>query len=305
MDFPAEQLRAFAAVVDTGTFEAAAGRLHVTPSAVSQRIRALERQVGAVVVRRSNPAEPTAAGRVLVRLARQVELVAAEAIAELGGAREAATASAPRLLTIVVPSDSLASWFAPVLDAAATEDGYALEILRDDENRSEEHLRSGRAMGAITTQRQPVQGCSSTPLGTMRYRAMSAPEFAERWFGPGAAGFAAAPVVNFGKDDPLQNDVLRSASVTVDPAAGGPPANCVPDTTQFGRAVAAGMGWGMIPAWQEAELGGALRAIEPEVARDVHLYWQRWTLDSPGLDWLTDAVRYAASRGLSDRRARQ
>ncbi|RZU63173.1 LysR family transcriptional regulator ArgP [Zhihengliuella halotolerans] len=298
MDFPAEQLRAFAAVVDTGTFEAAAGRLHVTPSAVSQRIRALERQVGAVVVRRSNPAEPTAAGRVLVRLARQVELVAAEAIAELSGAR-AGTTAAPRVLTIVVPSDSLSSWFAPVLDAAATEDGYVLEILRDDENQSEEHLRSGRAMGAITTVRQPVQGCSTTPLGVMRYRAMGAPDFVDRWFGPGGGGFSAAPVVNFGRDDPLQNEVLRSAGVAAEPFAGGPPASYVPDPAQFGRAVAAGMGWGMIPAWQVAELGGALREIEPEVVRGVDLYWQRWTLDSPGLDWLSDAVRYAAARGLS------
>lgn len=300
MDFPAEQLRAFAAVVDTGTFDAAAGRLHVTPSAVSQRIRALERQVGAVVVRRSNPAEPTAAGRVLVRLARQVELVAAEAIAELGGAPEGS--AAPRVLTIVVPSDSLSSWFAPVLDASATEDGHVLEILRDDENRSEEHLRSGRAMGAITTERHPVQGCSSTPLGSMRYRAMGAPDFVGRWFGPGGGGFAAAPVVNFGRDDPLQNEVLRAA--VPGQSSGGGPANYVPDPAQFGRAVAAGMGWGMIPDWQAAELGDGLRAIEPEVVREVDLYWQRWTLDSPALDWLSDAVRYAAVRGLSSGRER-
>jgi LysR family transcriptional regulator (chromosome initiation inhibitor) len=35
------QLEALVAVVEQGTFEAAARRLHVTPSAISQRIRAL------------------------------------------------------------------------------------------------------------------------------------------------------------------------------------------------------------------------------------------------------------------------
>jgi LysR family transcriptional regulator (chromosome initiation inhibitor) len=46
------QLAALAAVVSEGRFERAAARLHVAPSAVSQRIRALEDRVGAVLVAR-------------------------------------------------------------------------------------------------------------------------------------------------------------------------------------------------------------------------------------------------------------
>ncbi len=53
---PAAQLAALVAVVDHGTFEAAARALHVTPSAVSQRVRALESAVGQVLVRRAAPA---------------------------------------------------------------------------------------------------------------------------------------------------------------------------------------------------------------------------------------------------------
>ncbi|MBU2075721.1 MAG: LysR family transcriptional regulator, partial [Actinobacteria bacterium] len=55
MDLPAPQLAALVAVVDYGTFEAAARALHVTPSAVSQRVRALESSVGQVLVRRATP----------------------------------------------------------------------------------------------------------------------------------------------------------------------------------------------------------------------------------------------------------
>ena len=56
------QLATFQAVVETGSFEAAARQLHVTPSAVSQRIKALEGSVGQVLVRRAKPCTATAAG---------------------------------------------------------------------------------------------------------------------------------------------------------------------------------------------------------------------------------------------------
>src|SRR5690349_5479369 len=75
MDVAPAQLAALLAIADHGTFEAAARHLHVTPSAVSQRIRALESEVGQVVVRRATPCVPTPAGEVLVRLARQTRLL--------------------------------------------------------------------------------------------------------------------------------------------------------------------------------------------------------------------------------------
>ena len=48
-------LAALAAVIREGSFEKAAAALHVTPSAVSQRIRALEERVGCALVVRSQP----------------------------------------------------------------------------------------------------------------------------------------------------------------------------------------------------------------------------------------------------------
>ena len=61
MDLMPAQLAALVAIADHGTFEAAARHLHITPSAVSQRIRALESEVGQVVVQRTTPCRPTAA----------------------------------------------------------------------------------------------------------------------------------------------------------------------------------------------------------------------------------------------------
>ena len=58
MDLLHPQLAAFAAVLEEGSFEAAARRLCVTPSAVSQRIKALEDRLGQVLLVRQPPCRP-------------------------------------------------------------------------------------------------------------------------------------------------------------------------------------------------------------------------------------------------------
>ena len=93
MALDGEQLAALAAVVETGSFDAAAASLHVTPSAVSQRIKALEQRVGQVLVRRERPCTVTPAGVPLLRLAAQTALLEAEALAEVGGDPVAAALS--------------------------------------------------------------------------------------------------------------------------------------------------------------------------------------------------------------------
>src|SRR6478735_5010829 len=109
MNWERGQLAALAAVVEHQTFDAAARALSITPSAVSQRIRALEAQLGRVAVTRSRPCRPTTAGAELVRLAREFALLEAEADRRLG-------AGTGRIeLAVVVNADSLATWFRQVL----------------------------------------------------------------------------------------------------------------------------------------------------------------------------------------------
>ena len=78
MELPRDLLRTLVAAVDAGTLDGAAQALALTPSAVSQRIRALERQLGRVLLTRTRPVRATPDGTVLLRLGRQTDAGEAE-----------------------------------------------------------------------------------------------------------------------------------------------------------------------------------------------------------------------------------
>jgi DNA-binding transcriptional LysR family regulator len=146
-----------AAVIELGSFDAAAERLHVTPSAVSQRIKALEQRVGQVLVVREKPCTATAAGAPLLRLAAQTALLESEAMAEMGGSEGTAVR-----IALAVNADSMATWFTGVF---RTLGGVLFDIRIEDQDHSMRLLREGVVMGAVTTERAPVPGCQVQSLG--------------------------------------------------------------------------------------------------------------------------------------------
>ncbi|MGN7704704.1 ArgP/LysG family DNA-binding transcriptional regulator [Cellulosimicrobium sp. 22601] len=313
VDLQPDQLRTLDAIAAAGTFEAAAQRLGVTPSAVSQRVRALESAVGQVLVRRGKPAELTPPGQVLVRHARHLALQQADVLAELG-IGTATRPSDPEAdggvplpeVTLVVSGDALTTWALPALVEAS---GWArLEVLREDEEHSIGLLRDGTAVAAVTSVAEAVPGCRSTLLGRMRYRPMASPAFAARWFpeGPTAVALSRAPVLAFDRKDDLQERYLRlRAQEATGTAAGAvidPPRHHVPASNEFRRAIELGMGWGMLPDLQSAraERAGRLVGFDDARAMDVPQHWQQWRLHSTSLDRLATAVARAARAALGD-----
>lgn len=295
MALDSTQLRTFATVVAEGSFEAAARLLHVTPSAVSQRIKALEETVGQVLVSRSKPCRATVAGRPLVRLAGQWALLEQEALAEAGTAPPDGTG--PTRITVVVNADSLATWFLPALIGLRSA-GVTFDIHQDDQEHTAELLRDGTAMAAVTAQREPVQGCRAQRLGAMRYRPLAAPELAARAFPNGLTteALATAPMVVFNRKDQLQHRFI--AQVTGRDL--DPPVHYVPSTSGFNEAIRLGLGWGMVPEQLLHDEPDAGRYVDLADDRyvDVPLYWQHWRLDSALLGELTAAVRATAAATL-------
>jgi LysR family transcriptional regulator (chromosome initiation inhibitor) len=283
-----EQARTLAAIADLGSFDAAAAVLGVTPSAVSQRVRALQVAVGRPVLRQVRPVELTESGRAVVRFARQLELLTTDLSAELAPA----TPDALPRLTVVVNSDSLHTWaLAGLADVAGR---VQLEVVREDQEHSLDLLREGRAAAAVTAVAAPVPGCTSAPLGVMRYRPVCTPAFAAEWFRDGVTGstLGRAPVLAYDRKDDLQDRYLRGHA----PLSGTPPRHHIPASAEFAEAIRLGLGWGMLP---ELELDqdlrhGVLRPLAAHDVVDVPLHWQQWRTRTRALDQVAAAVRAAA-----------
>lgn len=289
-DLPVEQVRTLLAVVDEGTFDAAAAALHVTPSAVSQRIKALEQRTGRVLLQRTKPVRPTESGAVLVRFARQLARLERDAWGELG----LSDAGRPTRVSVAVNADSLATWLLPALTRVS---GLCFELHREDEAHTATLLREGLVMAAVTSSPDPVPGCTVRPLGRMRYLPVAEPSLAARLLtGPLPEVLPRAPVVVFDRKDDFQDGFVRRLGRT----SAAADRHHVPTSEGFCEAVAAGLGWGMVPEVQAAPLleAGRLTLLAPGEWMDVTLHWQQWKLDSPALAALADAVTATAAEAL-------
>ncbi|MCV7228237.1 LysR family transcriptional regulator ArgP [Mycolicibacterium komossense] len=280
-----QQLAAFAAVIELGSFDAAADWLHVTPSAISQRIKSLEQRVGQVLVVREKPCRATAAGIPLLRLAAQTTMLEGEALAEATGERPDLTRAA-----IAVNADSMSTWFTKIFDELPD---VLFDIRIEDQDHSARLLREGAVMGAVTTERTAVPGCRVQKLAVMRYIPVSTPAYVERYFPRGftAESVAGAPSLAWNRADALQDTLVRK----VFRHSVARPVHYVPTAEGFTGAVRAGLGWAMFAEQQaESELAQGSLVRVADAYLDVPLYWQCWKLESRFIARITDAVRSAA-----------
>jgi LysR family transcriptional regulator (chromosome initiation inhibitor) len=291
-------LEALAAVVREGSFERAALALHITPSAVSQRVKLLEQRIGQVLVKRAAPCAATAAGLRLIGHVQAVGLLELDLRAALPAIDEAAGLG-PVTMRVAVNADSLATWFVAAAAAFAETAPVLLDVSLDDEAHTAERLKSGDVIAAVTTLAAPVQGCSSVPLGRLRYRACASPGFVARHFAGGitAQALSRAPCLTFNTKDRLQDQWIEHLRLGA-PVA--PPRHWLPSTQAFIDASRAGLGWGLNPAVLVQPLLDSGELVELMAGQELHvpLHWQHPRLASPGLARLTSAVVAAAQAVL-------
>jgi LysR family transcriptional regulator, chromosome initiation inhibitor len=294
-------LECLAAIVEEGGFERAAQRLSITQSAVSQRLRALESQVGTVLVVRSRPLRPTPAGQLLLKHTRQLRLLRADlerdmrelAPSSTGGTRE------DERLSIAINADSLATWALPALGALASQ-GLPLEIITDDQDFTHEWLREGKVLGCVTTLKQALRGCKVVALGAMDYVAVATPAYAASHCRRGldAHNFRELPFVAFNRKDDMQAEFVARAfglrRVALNQVF-------VPSSEGQVRAVLGGWGVSVVPELLVRGLlaQGALVNLRPGTALPIQLYWHCWNLQSEVLDALTGALAAGAVSALA------
>ena len=300
--FDPDALECLAAIVEEGGFERAAQRLSITQSAVSQRLRALEAQVGTVLIVRSRPLKPTSAGQLLLKHTKQLRLLRADLERDLkelapsstGGARE------EERISIAVNADSIATWALPALNELARQ-GLPMEIIADDQDFTQEWLREGQVLGCVTTLKQALRGCKVVPLGAMEYVAVAQADYARQKFpkGQGPHNFRDVPFIAFNRKDDMQSEFVGKAfglkRVTLNQLF-------VPSSEGQVRAVLAGWGISVVPELLARGLleQGQLVNIAPSCALPIQLYWHCWNLESEVLDSLTAALTQAAARALAD-----
>jgi len=292
-------LAAVAAVAREGSFERAARVLHITPSAVSQRVKLLEERLGAVLIVRGQPCSATEIGARICRHAELVAVLVSELRRELPMLPKDSSDTPHASLRIAVNADSLGTWFIQAMAEFGREDAAALlNLTLADEDHTAEWLRRGYVLGAVTSVGTAVQGCRIRRLGSLRYIATASPGFMRRWFDAGvtADALARAPSLLFDSNDRLQELWARRIvrrDVTL-------PVHRIPSTHAFVDAALAGVGWGMNPSsLVRAQLqAGTLVELVPDTPVDVPLYWQATRLKVPVLQRLTRSVVRAASAAL-------
>ena len=299
--FDPDALECLAAIVEEGGFERAAQRLSITQSAVSQRLRALEAQVGTVLIVRSRPLKPTSAGQLLLKHTKMLRLLRADlerdlkelAPSSLRGARE------EERISIAINADSIATWALQALTGLAQQ-GLPMEIITDDQDFTHEWLRQGQVLGCVTTLRQALRGCKVVELGAMEYVAVATPALAQERLDAQvltAHNFRDIPFVAFNRKDDMQSEFVGKAfglkRVTLNQLF-------VPSSEGQLRAVLAGWGASVVPRSLAQPLvdQGLLVNMAPHFTLPIQLYWHCWNLESEVLDALTAALKQSAARFL-------
>ncbi len=281
------------ALASTGSFEAAARALGITPGAMSQRIRQIEDRLGQIVVVRTNPIRLTSAGETLLGLAQQVELAMADTIRSLTNDDVSSS------VTVAVNHDSLASWFLQAVIDFAARSETTLDIRCADQAATSSLLRSGSAVAAVSAESEPPQGCEAILLGGLEYVAVCTPAFLEEWFDDAGRPRDGCPVLMFEYSDSLSQRVAEQMK----PAEGAARVHYLPDSNAILAAAVQGMGWAVVPTLMasKAIAGRHLVAIAPRSRLVVPLYLHYWRLGTATLNLLVECIRRSAAKCLISR----
>ena len=301
-NFDSAALECLAAIVEEDGFERAASRLSITQSAVSQRLRTLESQVGTVLLVRTRPLRLTTAGQLLLKHTKMLRLLRADLahdLQELAPNASSGTREESRI-SIAINADSIATWALPALDGLARR-GLPIEIIADAQDFTHERLREGQVLGCVTTLKAALRGCRVTPLGFMNYIAVATPEIAREKLANNPLGkhnFRAVPFIAFNRKDDMQGEFVSKAfglkGALLDKVF-------VPSSEGQVRALRAGWGAAVLPQLlvQGDIDAGSLVNLCPGFTLPIALYWHCWNLQSDVLDALSKALLASALQDLS------
>ena len=293
------QLHALLTIERETGFVRAADRLGLSRSALSDRIKALEEQVGVVLVRRTRPIEMTEVGAMLCRHAeaieqREFDILRAFSVDAAIHQRTSAK------LRVLIDADSVATWFADVLrEEAELDDPRLFELSFADRDRSLEAMKQGYALTAVSGRAEPIHGYKSRSLGRHVYRAVASATFVQRYLPIGVGADALARLPCIGRD--ACDDVHREWLEIAFGEAAHVPTHVIPSTWDAIAACRSGLGWMIAPEplVREAIASGELVDLRPIAPLEKPLYWHVSLLAEAAVQSLSRRVVATAQRYLA------
>ena len=201
-----QAIAALAAVIETQGFQTAAERLCITQSAVSQRIKSLEKYYGESVLVRTEPYRPTALGLSLLGHYKRVTMLEDALQTSLTN-----TAAAPRI-SISISRDTLETWFPMVVNQLASIMPLKLDIIADDQDRTLHYLQKGLVSACASTTKKAITGCKAEFIGYFDYALVASPAFKKTYFQGShitKQHLLEAPTLLFDQHDKLHADYLK------------------------------------------------------------------------------------------------
>ncbi|MGB0833874.1 MAG: LysR family transcriptional regulator ArgP [Psychrobium sp.] len=275
MKFDYKLLEALTAVIDLQSFEKAAVKLFITQSAVSQRIKLLEENIGQPVIIRSNPISATPAGERLVVHFKMVRELENELIPEL--APDSPTK--PIKVSLAVNADSIATWFLGAITPVLKRHLVELDLIVKNEYQTIEALRSGQATGAVSCFEKALPGYQSFELGDVTFILVCSPEFAKRYFPNGITkdSLRFAPGISYDPNDDMH---VKFIEQHFNIQARDYYCHSVRSSQAFVELAKQGAAYCLVPTLQiEDEIAnGELINLCPDKSITLTLYWHSWVL---------------------------
>ncbi|WP_310447711.1 LysR family transcriptional regulator [Thiobacillus sp.] len=240
-------LRLLQAVSEAGGLTAAAERLHLTQSAVSHQLKALEDALGlALVERAARPLGLTAAGRRLLALAHSALPQVDAALRDLAKLRDGDAGE----LRIAVECHTCYDWLMPAMDRYRDVwPGVELDLLGGFQADPIGLLLDKRADLVITSDTAPRPGIVYAPLFGFEMLALLPPDHplaSRKWLLP--ADFAGHTLITY----PVPEDRLDLIRRVLAPAGIKPPRREAQLTVAILQLVASRRGLAALPAWAVA-----------------------------------------------------
>lgn len=286
-------IEALYAVQELQSFEMAAKKLHITQSAVSQRIKGLETYYGEPVLVRSLPYKPTRLGESLIGHFKRMSLL--EDVLK----QQIDSSSLKPRISIAINRDSLETWFLNWVDQTHIFNQMTLEILADDQELTIEYLKKGLVSACLSTYAKEVPGTTATFLGNMEYLLVASPEFKKSYFSEKDKKkcLLKAPAIKFDKNDRLHERYLEKFFKLHDEEINF---HQVPSVRAFKKFALLSYGYGLIPRIDiEEELKNKeLLQLFSGKSWDVPLYWHAWDIESKLYKKFNDDIIHYARNKL-------